>query len=184
MDQFEKMLVALFLHQLMWQNSFLFVILITYYVYGEEAFVLHEDKNKIRYNLKMKMPDQTSFLHNLVETSDVVCINMLRMDRSCFRKLCKLLQTRGGLQSSKNVSIKEQVAIFLNIIAHHTKIRVIGFHYMRSYYTISKYIKNVLRSIMIVHRYMLAIPQPVEEGSEDRSWKYFQVWKIRCFPLR
>ncbi|KAH6832664.1 hypothetical protein C2S53_006451 [Perilla frutescens var. hirtella] len=27
---------------------------------------------------------------------------------------------------------------------------------------------------MTVHRYMLATPQAVEEGSEDRSWRYFQ----------
>ncbi|KAG6427810.1 hypothetical protein SASPL_112057 [Salvia splendens] len=45
---------------------------------------------------------------------------------------------------------------------------------MRSYDTISKYIKNVLWAVMIVHRYMLVTPQAVEEGSTDSTWKYFQ----------
>ncbi|KAG6410364.1 hypothetical protein SASPL_128422 [Salvia splendens] len=45
---------------------------------------------------------------------------------------------------------------------------------MRSYDTISKYIKNVLWAVMIVHRNMLVTPQAVEEGSTDSTWKYFQ----------
>lgn len=144
----------------------LFVILLSYYFYGEDAFNEGEGKNKIRYSLIKRMPKLNYFCKALLKLVMLLyaLIYFVRMDRRCFSRSCKLLQIHGGLQSSKNISIQEQVAIFLNVITHHTKMRVISFQYKRSYYTISKCIKNVLRAIMIVHRYMLVTPEVVEEG--------------------
>ncbi|KAL6579963.1 hypothetical protein OROMI_007987 [Orobanche minor] len=74
MDDYEKMLLTIFLHQLMWQESFFFVILLTYFFFGEEAFELRRDKTRISHSLIKRMPDQKMHLHNLIETSDVVCV--------------------------------------------------------------------------------------------------------------
>ncbi|KAK3226099.1 hypothetical protein Dsin_005961 [Dipteronia sinensis] len=47
------------------------------------------------------------------------------MDRNAFAMLCDLLKTRGGLLDDGNVTIEEQVATFVNILAHHNKNRSI-----------------------------------------------------------
>ncbi|KAK2662536.1 hypothetical protein Ddye_001110 [Dipteronia dyeriana] len=47
------------------------------------------------------------------------------MDRNAFAILCELLKTRGGLLNDCNVTIEEQVATFVHILAHHFKNRSI-----------------------------------------------------------
>ncbi|KAL6516113.1 hypothetical protein OROGR_019418 [Orobanche gracilis] len=106
MDDYEKMLLTIFLHQLMWQDSFFFVILLTYFFFGEEAFELRGDKPRISYSLIKRMPDQKMHLHNLIETSDVVCVNILRMDRLCFRTLYMLVTPQSVENDSEDRSWK------------------------------------------------------------------------------
>nr|KAJ0199519.1 hypothetical protein LSAT_V11C600338210 [Lactuca sativa] len=60
-------------------------------------------------------------IHRITHESDENCINELCMDRNAFARLCELLETRGGLLNDGLVTIEEQVAIFLNILAHHKK---------------------------------------------------------------
>nr|KAJ0198623.1 hypothetical protein LSAT_V11C600332080 [Lactuca sativa] len=68
----------------------------------------------------------------ITRESDENCINELRMDRNTCACLCELLQTRGGLLNDGLVTIEEQVAIFLNILAHHKKNRCIQVRFYRS----------------------------------------------------
>ncbi|KAL8526191.1 hypothetical protein ACS0TY_015421 [Phlomoides rotata] len=63
-------------------------------------------------------------MHRLVEISDEVCRDPLRMDRISFVRLCDLLGDLGGLSNFKHVmSVQEKVSMFLSILAHHTKNR-------------------------------------------------------------
>lgn len=57
----------------------------------------------------------------LFEEDHDACIDNLRMDMNCFNELCQILQTSAGLYDNKYVTIKEQVGIFLLIIAHNKK---------------------------------------------------------------
>ncbi|MFQ6657479.1 hypothetical protein Gotur_027135 [Gossypium turneri] len=59
------------------------------------------------------------------------------MNRITFFKLWEMLQTLEGLKSSGNLLVYEQVAMFLHIISHHLKNRVIKHHFNRSRETIS-----------------------------------------------
>ncbi|KAA0064252.1 retrotransposon protein [Cucumis melo var. makuwa] len=54
------------------------------------------------------------------------------MDRRCFVILCHLLRTIVGLTSTKVVDVEEMVAMFLHIVAHDVKNRVIQWEFMRS----------------------------------------------------
>ncbi|KAL2925395.1 putative nuclease HARBI1, partial [Bienertia sinuspersici] len=44
--------------------------------------------------------------------NDRICKEQLRMDRRCFDKLCHVLVTRGGLVTTRNVTVLEVVAFF------------------------------------------------------------------------
>ncbi|KAL8457870.1 hypothetical protein ACS0TY_035657 [Phlomoides rotata] len=72
-----------------------------------------------------------------------------------------------GLRDTQNVSISEQVAIFLTVLSHHTKNRVIKHSFKHSGFTISKHFNFVLETLLKLHNVLLATPEPVPEDSND-----------------
>ncbi|KAA0037171.1 putative nuclease HARBI1 [Cucumis melo var. makuwa] len=63
------------------------------------------------------------------------------MDRRCFAVLCHLLRTIGGLMLTEVIDVEEIVAMFLHILAHDVKNRVIQLEFMRSGALDGAYIK-------------------------------------------
>ncbi|KAK6132317.1 hypothetical protein DH2020_033941 [Rehmannia glutinosa] len=96
------------------------------------------------------------------------------MDRNAFSRLCFLLENVGGLVRTRNVQFTEQVAIFLTVLAHHEKHRVVQFHFKRSGYTISKHFNVVLEALLRLHSVLLVNPEPIQEGSTNERWKWFK----------
>ncbi|KAL8513587.1 hypothetical protein ACS0TY_012891 [Phlomoides rotata] len=80
----------------------------------------------------------------------------------------------GGLGNSKYVTVQEKVAMFLSILAHHTKNRSVTFQFKRSGQTVSRYFHSVLRSVLRLHSLFLVQPQPVPDGSTDTRWGKFK----------
>ncbi|KAL8532950.1 hypothetical protein ACS0TY_009274 [Phlomoides rotata] len=128
-----------------------------------------------RWCLLDRIPRQIRNMNELVELSDEVCKDMLRMDRLAFSRLCNLLQDLGGLTNSKYVNVQEKVAMFLSILAHHTKNRSIKFQFKRSGQTVSKHFHSVLKSVLKLHSLFLVQPEPVAEDSEDPRWQNFKA---------
>ncbi|KAK2365165.1 hypothetical protein QL285_030112 [Trifolium repens] len=114
------------------------------------------------------------FLECLINRNDVICVNHLRVDIRSFRILCCLLRNEGKLKEDGLVCIEEQVAIFLHIIAHHTKNRVIKLLFKRSGETVSRYFNLVLNAILRLHEVLLKAPEPVLEDCLDERWKLFK----------
>ncbi|GFP94815.1 hypothetical protein PHJA_001625900 [Phtheirospermum japonicum] len=96
------------------------------------------------------------------------------MDRNAFGRLCYLLEHLGGLAPSRDVLISEQVAIFLLILAHHSKNRVVKFAFLRSGQTISKHFHLVLRAVLRLHPVLTVAPNPIDESCTDGHWKWFK----------
>ncbi|KAL8479314.1 hypothetical protein ACS0TY_026252 [Phlomoides rotata] len=130
---------------------------------------------RIRYGLRSKVTRQLDHLHFLVNYDDETCRDHIRMNSDCFNRLCFLLQNLGGLRATRNVTISEQVAIFLTVLSHYTKNRVVKHSFRRSGYTISKHFNSVLNTILKLHRVLLVTPEPVPEDSNDSRWNYFKT---------
>ncbi|KAJ9542050.1 hypothetical protein OSB04_028556 [Centaurea solstitialis] len=101
-------------------------------------------------------------------------ISQIRMSRRCFTKLCHMLEILGGLKPSKNMNIDEQVAIFLHILAHNVKNRVIISRFHRSGETISRHFARVCNATIRLHNRLLKKPEPVPDNSTDQRWKWFK----------
>ncbi|CAI0401884.1 unnamed protein product [Linum tenue] len=107
-----------------------------------------------------------------------LCREMFRMDKHVFHKLCSILRQRGLLRDTCGVMIEEQLAIFLNIIGHNERNRVIQERFQHSGETISRYFNNVLKSIKSLSREFL---QPAPETTSPeilcsrRLHPYFKV---------
>lgn len=127
------------------------------------------------YSMIGRMLTQLKHMERLIGVSNVDCMSNLRVDRNTFGRLCLLLHDVGGVKDNKYVTVEEQVALFLGVLAHHKKNRVVGFDFWRSGETISKYIHIVLKAVLKLHALLLVKPEPVVEDCSDPRWKYFKV---------
>lgn len=134
------------------------------------------DKPHIRYS--SRKIDRYSILHRYAYESDNMSISQVRMTRVCFIKLCNMLETLGGLKASRNMDIDELVAIFLHMIAHKVKNRVMVCRFHRSGETISRYFSRVCSAVIRLHLHLLKKPEHVPENSDDHRWKWFKVYVI------
>ncbi|KAA0056587.1 retrotransposon protein [Cucumis melo var. makuwa] len=68
----------------------------------------------------------------MIHEYDIVCRESTRMDKRTFAILCHLLRTVSGLSSTEIVDVEEIVAMFLHVLAHDVKNRVIQREFVRS----------------------------------------------------
>ena len=95
--------------------------------------------------------------------------------RQTFTNLCNILREEGGLIGNRNVSPDEMPVIFLYILAHHMKNRVIGFNFTRLGRAISKCFHECLKAMIRCQKNFWKTPEPVMEDSVDPKWKWFKV---------
>ncbi|KAL0545975.1 hypothetical protein IC582_015879 [Cucumis melo] len=110
----------------------------------------------------------------MIHASDLVCRQSTRMDRRCSAILYHLLRTIGGLTSAKVIDVEEMVAMFLHILAHDVKNRIIQREFMRSGETIFRHFHMVLLAIIRLHDELLKKPQPVANDCTDQRWRWFE----------
>ncbi|KAJ6349633.1 hypothetical protein OIU77_007087 [Salix suchowensis] len=124
------------------------------------------------------LPYGSSFMSEVLNGPDDGCQEMFRMDKHVFHNLCGILRQRGMLRDTAGVMIEEQLAIFLNIIGHNERNRVIQERFQHSGETISRHFNNVLKAIKSLSREFLQPPPiatPPEIVSSNRLYPYFKV---------
>lgn len=122
-------------------------------------------------------PKGSGFLSELLSADNDVCREMLRMDKHVFHKLCNILRERAMLRDTAGVMIEEQLAIFLNIVGHNERNRVIQERYQHSGETISRHFNNVLRALKSLSREFLQFPPvstPLQVLESNRFYPYFE----------
>ncbi|XP_031378457.1 uncharacterized protein LOC116193850 [Punica granatum] len=123
---------------------------------------------------ELKYYRKRDHIRRLVYADDITCTEQLRMDRNAFFKLCHMLQEIGGLKNTRNMHVDEQVAMFLYVLAHHFKNRVIKHQFSRSGEIVSRYFHNVLKATLRLQAHLYKKPQPIAGNSEDQRWKWFK----------
>ncbi|KAK7314853.1 hypothetical protein VNO77_33381 [Canavalia gladiata] len=122
-------------------------------------------------------PGRCEFMTEVLNGHDDFCREMLRMDKHVFHMLCDILRKRSMLRDTAGVMIEEQLAIFLNIIGHNERNRVIQERFQHSGETISRHFNNVLKAIKSLSREVLQPPQlttPPEILNNARFYPYFK----------
>ncbi|XP_047309786.1 protein ALP1-like [Impatiens glandulifera] len=80
-----------------------------------------------------------------------------------------------GLQDNSNVTVEESIAMFLLVIGHGVKRRVLGGIYIRSLETISRRFHEVLRLVLSLSKDFIRLPNQVENVYEnDHKWRWFK----------
>ncbi|MFQ6634764.1 hypothetical protein Gotur_011017 [Gossypium turneri] len=94
--------------------------------------------------------------------------------------MCKglyMLMTKPVL--NKNMLIDEQVTMFLHIISHHLKNRVIKHHFNRFGETITRSFHNVLNTVIRLQDVLFKKADPITTNSTEPRWKWLKV--LECF---
>ncbi|WJX71683.1 hypothetical protein P8452_55653 [Trifolium repens] len=117
------------------------------------------------------------FMTEVLNGHDDFCREMLRMDRHVFQKLCGILRQRAMLRDTSGVMIEEQLAIFLNVIGHNERNRVIQERFQHSGETISRHFNNVLKAIKSLSREFLQLPGHTTSPKILNSSRFYPYFK-------
>lgn len=111
------------------------------------------------------------------------CVNQIRMKPIAFHHLCHILTKGEHVRPTIHMSVMEQVLIFLHIIGHNVRFRVIGSQIYRSTETVHRYFKVVLRVVLKLYRALIRLHNedtPPEIRNSRRFYLYFKVNIATC----
>jgi hypothetical protein len=108
------------------------------------------------------------------------CIDQIRMSPIAFFEFCKILAYNNPIRETINMSIKEQVLMFLHIIGHNVRFRVVGGRFYRSIESVPRYFRVVLRGVLRLYKHLIRKPNdstPLEIRNSRRFFfhPYFKV---------
>ena len=84
-----------------------------------------------------------------------------------------MLRERCGLRGSVYVNVEEKVAMFLLVVGHGLKMRLLRGTYKRSLGTISTHFSAVLNAILSMHGEFIKLPDANVQPPDDYKWKWF-----------
>ncbi|KAF7812299.1 protein ALP1-like [Senna tora] len=109
------------------------VVVALYNILMHETLRIGLRRNRLRgRSFTLEFHEKKTRLRSLVYSNESSCYNVLRMYRNTFDRLCSMLDEIGVLKPTKHMLVDEQVTTCLNILAHHTKNRVIPWNFGRT----------------------------------------------------
>ncbi|KAL4028740.1 hypothetical protein IC575_011951 [Cucumis melo] len=106
----------------------------------------------------------------MIHESNLVCRQSTRMDKRTFAILCHLLKNVAGLSSTKIVDVEEMVAMFLHVLVHDVKNRVIQREFVRSGETVSRHFNIILLAVLRLYEELIKRPVPNCLGALDGTY--------------
>jgi len=127
--------------------------------------------------------ERASNLRFIYHSDDRRCVELLRMRRAPFFQLYDLFRNRALLRGSISSNIEEQVAMFLLVVGHNQRFRVIEPLFMRSLETISRYFHEVLYAVGELRNEMIVPPSSAVHPkiNNSRKWNPFFKVGVLCF---
>ena len=103
---------------------------------------------------------------------------MLRMSRAPFFGLCNLFRQRGLVLDSVNASVEEQVSMFLHVVGHNQRYRVVHRSFRRSIETMHRHFHQVLYAIGELRSEMIKPPGLEIHPKISRSQRWNPYFKV------
>ena len=132
--------------------------------------------------------EREEYINSILHGSERYCVNQIRMKSIAFHHLCHILTEGEHVCPTIHMFVTEQVFIFLHIIGHNMRFRVMGSRIYRSTETIHRYFKVILRGVLKLYRDLIRLRSedtPQEIKNSRRFYPYFKVNIATCvFLLR
>ncbi|KAA0052287.1 retrotransposon protein [Cucumis melo var. makuwa] len=91
----------------------------------------------------------------MIHESDLVCRQSTRIDRRTFAILCHLLRNVASLSLTEIVDVEEMIAMFLHVLAHDVKNRIIQWEFVRFGETVSRHFNIVLLAVLQLYEELI-----------------------------
>ncbi|XP_050281500.1 protein ALP1-like [Quercus robur] len=121
--------------------------------------------------------EREGFISDILHRGDARCSFMIRMRLVAFYELCRILVERNLVRETIYMSVTEQVLMFLHIIGHNVRFRVVATRFHRSIETAYRYFKIVLKAVLQLYRHVVRLSNnstpPVIRNSR-RFYPYFK----------
>ena len=130
--------------------------------------------------------EREEYINSILHGSEGHCVNQIRMKPITFHHLCHILTEGEHVRSTIHMSVTEQVFIFLHIIGHNVRLRVIGSRIYRSTETVHRYFEVVLWGVLKLYRALIRLRSedtPPEIRNSRRFYPYFKVNIATCIFL-
>jgi hypothetical protein len=119
-----------------------------------------------------------STLQMMYNYNDTECIAMLRMRRVPFFSLCNLLRSRGLVPETVGCPVEEQVAMFLHVVGHNQRFRVVHQSFRRSIETVSRIFHQVLYAVGELRGELIRAPSTDTHPKIMGSHRWFPFFKV------
>jgi predicted chitinase len=83
---------------------------------------------------------------------------MIRMRRAPFFELVKTFRERSLVSDREGVSVEEQIAMFLHVVGHNQRFRVVHQSFRRSIQTVHKHFHQVLYAVGELRNELIKAP--------------------------
>ena len=113
------------------------------------------------------------------------CYDLFRMNKDVFGLFCGVLKEKNLLKNSRYLSVEEQVAMFLFIIGHNERHRVVAERFQHSISTTSHYFRKVLKAVCRLSKELITPPSfdvtPPQIRFDPRYYPFFKVQNFELF---
>ncbi|XP_060971415.1 protein ALP1-like isoform X1 [Cannabis sativa] len=118
------------------------------------------------------------YVMEVLHGHDSRCYDLFRMDKDVFKLFCGVLKEKKLLKNSRYLSVEEQVAMFLFVIGHNERHRVVAERFQHSTSTTSEYFRKVLKAVCRLSKELITPPLFDVVPSEIRfNPKYYPFFK-------
>ncbi|KAI3447131.1 hypothetical protein Pfo_003796 [Paulownia fortunei] len=118
------------------------------------------------------------FVMDVINGHHERCHQLFRMEKHVFLRLAKELRQINLLNDSREVSVEEQLAIFLMTIGHDERNKMLQEHFQHSGETISRHFNTVLKALMNFSMSAIVTPSFEQISSYIRNnpkyWPHFK----------
>ena len=120
------------------------------------------------------------FVKDILDCHPQTCYELFRMDKWTFVNLCHHLKRHENLKDTQWVTIVEAVVMFLLIVGHNVRMRVVADHFQHLIETITRHFKEVRRVLCQLAKILI---RPCNMSNEVPSYiannpKYFPWFKV------
>jgi hypothetical protein len=117
-------------------------------------------------------------LNMIFHSTDSECISMIRMRRAPFFDLVKTFRERSLVTDRDGVSVEEQVAMFLHVVGHNQRYRVVHQSFRRSIETVHKHFHQVLYAVGELRNELIKTPSTTTHPKIQGSHRWYPYFKV------
>jgi len=120
--------------------------------------IIEQERNRIYIPREPRIntiAQREFYIDNILNRGDKHCVEQIRMKPVVLYRLCDVLTSRDLLLSTQNVSIREQVIVFLQIVGQNQRFHFISGIYYRSVETIHRYFRIVLKAVLKLYKHLI-----------------------------